>query len=108
MPGYSHKCSLQIGNLLTVLGFELRALLAQAGSLPLEPRPQPFLPCLFLEIGSRFLAQLVWTMILEFVLPHIAGLTGTRHCALTLVEMGSHELFAWAGFKTMILPISTS
>jgi hypothetical protein len=33
-------------------------------------------------------------VILLFVLPHIAGMTGVHHWAQPLVEMGSRELFA--------------
>jgi hypothetical protein len=60
-------------------------------------------PALFvfviLEIGSHFMPRLTWFMILPFVLPCIARITGVCHHAQSLVEMGSCELFAQAGFQ---------
>jgi hypothetical protein len=49
------------------------------------------------EIGSYFMPGLAWTVILLFVLPHIAGMTGMHHCTEPLFEVGSHELFARVG-----------
>jgi hypothetical protein len=42
-------------------------------------------------------------MILLFTLPCVAGMTGACHHAQPLPEMGSHELFAWAGLKPQSL-----
>jgi hypothetical protein len=46
-----------------------------------------------LEIGSLFL-PLAWNIILLFMLPCFAGMTGMNHYAQPLVKMGSLELFA--------------
>jgi hypothetical protein len=53
--------------------------------------------------------QLIWTLVLLFVLPGVAGMTGIYHqTQLLLVEIGSHELFAKTGLELVILPISAS
>jgi hypothetical protein len=52
-----------------------------------------------------------WTMILLLVLPCVTGMadrTGTHLYTQPVTEMGFHELFAWAGLKTLVLPISAS
>jgi hypothetical protein len=45
-------------------------------------------------------------MILLFVLPCVAGMTGRQHCTQALVEMASCELFGWGGLSFLL--ISTS
>jgi hypothetical protein len=51
------------------------------------------------EIVFHFTPRLAWTMIFLFVLPQVAEITGTHHCAQTLIEMGSPELFARVGLE---------
>jgi hypothetical protein len=45
----------------------------------LEPCPQPFFLSLFLEQCRAFIFGLAWVVILPFVLPHLAGMTGMHH-----------------------------
>jgi hypothetical protein len=71
-----------------VLGVELKALLLLGGPLPLEPLCQPVLYWLFSRLGLAFFSGMGWILILLFVLPHMAGMTGAPHCAQLLVEMG--------------------
>jgi hypothetical protein len=40
-----------------------------------------------------------YAIILLFVLPQVAGMTGVHHHTQSLVEMGSNKLFAQAGLK---------
>jgi hypothetical protein len=42
-----------------------------------------------------------WTVTLLFVLPHIVGMTGTRHCTQPLVGLGSCEVFAQVGLEPL-------
>jgi hypothetical protein len=46
------------------------------------------------EIGSHFIPKWAWTVNLLFVLPHVAGVTGTPHHTQPFIEMKSDELFA--------------
>jgi hypothetical protein len=43
-----------------------------------------------------------WTLILPFVLPHMAGMTSVHHhhAQLSMIEMGSQKLFAGAGCES--------
>jgi hypothetical protein len=45
------------------------------------------------------MSRLAWVVIFLFVLACIAWMTGISHHDKLLVEMGSHELFAQAGFE---------
>jgi hypothetical protein len=45
------------------------------------------------------LFRTAWTVSLLFVLPYVAGMTGTPYHTQLLVEMESWELFAWDGLK---------
>jgi hypothetical protein len=53
----------------------------------------------FFEIGCHSMMWPTWTMIFLFVLPQAAGVTGSHHFPQPLAEMGSHKLFAWAGYS---------
>jgi hypothetical protein len=57
------------------------------------------------EMESRELVCLGWpgTMILPISASQVTGLIGVCHCAHLLVEMRSHELFAWAGLELPFL-----
>jgi hypothetical protein len=58
---------------------------------------QPFLP-LFFKQGLIFMPKQIWAMMLLFMFPTWLG---WQPCSqLLLVEMCSHELFAWAGLKS--------
>jgi hypothetical protein len=48
---------------------------------------------------TNFFAWLAWTAILPISASHVVGMMGALHLAWLLVEMGSHELFAWAVLK---------
>jgi hypothetical protein len=65
------------------------------------------LPALFVwvvfEIGSHFVPRLSWTVILLFVLPHIAGMTGTCQRAQPLVKMEVSWTFCLSLLWTTIL-----
>jgi hypothetical protein len=50
------------------------------------------------EMGSCRVPRPAWTSILLFLLSCVAGMAAEYHRAQLLVEMGSHELFAWFGF----------
>jgi hypothetical protein len=68
----------------------------EAGTLLLEPCLQPFCSG-YLEIGSRFLRRLAWTMILYFELPAIAGMAEvTTMSSFFLLKCGLTNIFAWA------------
>jgi hypothetical protein len=60
-------------------------------------------PALFVlvvsEIGSQFMSGLPYTMILLFVLPCVAGMTGAPHRTQPLFEMESCKLFAHSGLE---------
>jgi hypothetical protein len=79
-----------------------------ARQAPLEPLCQPFLHWLC-SLDRVFLYfQLAWITILLFVLPHVAGITGTHHLTQSLVEMGASWIYYSSWPQTAILPISTS
>jgi hypothetical protein len=65
--------------------------LARQALYDLSHFPSPAL--VIFEIWSHFMSVLVWTIILLFVLPAVAGMTGMHHCAQSLVEMGSCDIF---------------
>jgi hypothetical protein len=69
--------------------------------------PGLFAPVI-LEIGSRFLPGPAWTMDLLFYTSHCTGITGVQHHTRLLVEVGSCELFSWAGLGTVIVLMSAS
>jgi hypothetical protein len=58
----------------------------------------------FIKIGSHRLFCLDWTetQILLISISHVSGMKGEHYCTQLLVEMGSHELFAWGGLKLLI------
>jgi hypothetical protein len=56
------------------------------------------------EIWSCFMLWHVWTTILLFVHPSIAGMTDKHHCSQPLVEMGSCILFTGDGLEPQSLP----
>jgi hypothetical protein len=51
-----------------------------------------FFALVILEIGSCFMPRLAWTVILIFMLPHVAGMTGMQNHTQPLIEMGWREL----------------
>jgi hypothetical protein len=55
--------------------------------------PTPFALVIF-EIGSCFIPRWAWTTNFLFVLPHIAGMTGSTKVPSHLLSWESHELFA--------------
>jgi hypothetical protein len=66
----------------------------------LEPCPPALLALVIFEIGSHFMPGLAWTVILPFMLPCRAKMTGgCHHIPLLLVEMGSQKFFTQAGLK---------
>jgi hypothetical protein len=42
---------------------------------------------------------LIWITIFSIYFFHVAGMTGVCHHSQLLVEVGSRELFVWAGLK---------
>jgi hypothetical protein len=61
------------------------------------------------KIRSCFTPQLAWTSILLFVLPHIAGVTGTHYSAQSLIYKGGVlQAFCPGWPQAMILPTSVS
>jgi hypothetical protein len=48
---------------------------------------------LIFKMGSHFMTWLAWTIMLLFVLPHVAGRTGVHHHAQPLIEMGVSQTF---------------
>jgi apolipoprotein N-acyltransferase len=43
--------------------------------------------------------MLIWITIFSIYFFHVAGMTGVCHHSQLLVEVGSRELFVWAGLK---------
>jgi hypothetical protein len=81
------------------LRVQLRALCLLGRCSTTSAVPPAPLALVIFEIGSCFMSWPVWTIIFLFVLPHVAGITGTYHHAQPLVEvdMDSLKFFAQAG-----------
>jgi hypothetical protein len=85
-----------------------------AGGLPFESHLHSFPFFLFftlviLEIGSHFHPGHPGSWLPYFMLPAIAGMTGTyHHSQFFSVEMASHTLFCLNWSRAVILPISAS
>jgi hypothetical protein len=70
---------------------------------------QQCLTCIgYFEIRSHFMPGLAWTVILLFVLPAIAGMTGMYHYTQLLVKMEVSWTFCSGWFWIVIIPIYAS
>jgi hypothetical protein len=84
--------------IFTVLWCEVRTLCALDWCSSAWAMPPELFALGTFEIGSYIYVQATWTVILQFTLPTVTGLTGLHHHAhLCFVKLGSHELFARAG-----------
>lgn len=66
--------------------------------LPFESSPQPFYCYSYFHTGSHHFFQAILGHDLPIYTSNVVGVTEMHHHAqLSLVEMGSHQFFAWAG-----------
>jgi hypothetical protein len=92
---------------LVLLGIELRALCFLCSRSAWATSPALFALVIF-EIGSCLMRGLTWSVILLFVLPHVAGMTYICYCALPLVEMGVSWTICldWPWTVILLIPVS--
>jgi hypothetical protein len=78
-----------------LLGFQLRATYLLSGALPLEPLCQPF----FMSAFSFFLKFFVSVVFLCGFVCGVCVCVCVCVRALAIFKIGSHEVFALAGFE---------
>jgi hypothetical protein len=70
--------------------------------------PSPFALVIF-EISSHFLSGLAWNMMLLYMLPEVAGITGVLHHANRIIDSdGISRTICLGWSQTLILPILVS